>query len=192
MKSLRPKSHQLQSAFAGFTEQAVMGFKLLEEQAGDGWYVNNTLSQADINGVVCYQAASQFVLPDHVSAEKFPRLAALCERAMKIDAFASTVPHSESPVYLFEKDAEPRAPYRQSTLTIGCRLNGDIEGASICAAWAVLASWGATSCFTRRLARRPLSRSISRSPFHLRCALTSEALRAPNYYGRHLETKTAR
>jgi len=92
-ESLRPKSHQLQSAFAGFTEQAVMGFKLLEEQAGDGWYVNNTLSQADIMAVVCYQAASQFVLPDHVSAEKFPRLAALCERAMKIDAFASTVPH---------------------------------------------------------------------------------------------------
>jgi len=51
------------------------------------------LSQADIMAVVCYQAASQFVLPDHVSAEKFPRLQPLSERAMKIDAFASTVPH---------------------------------------------------------------------------------------------------
>jgi hypothetical protein len=33
------------------------------------------------------------VHPDHVNAKNFPRLAALSERAMKIDAFASTVPH---------------------------------------------------------------------------------------------------
>ena len=91
-ESLRPESHQLQSVFAGAAEQAIVGFKLLEEQAGDSWYVNNTLSQADITAVVCYQAASQFVLPEHVNAVNFPRLAALSERAMKIDAFASTVP----------------------------------------------------------------------------------------------------
>ena len=91
-ESLRPESHQLQSVFAGSAEQAIIGFKLLEEQAGDGWYVDNTLSQADISAVVCYQAGSQFVLPEHVTAANFPRLAALSERAMKIDAFASTVP----------------------------------------------------------------------------------------------------
>jgi glutathione S-transferase len=55
--------------------------------------VNDTLGLADIMAVVCHQAASQFVLPDHVNAKNFPRLAALSERAMKIDAFASTVPH---------------------------------------------------------------------------------------------------
>jgi len=92
-ESQRPKSHQLQSAFEGLAEQAIIGLKLLEAQTGDGWYVNNTLSQADIIAVVCYQASAGFVLPDHVNAKSFPRLAALSERAMKLDAFASTVPH---------------------------------------------------------------------------------------------------
>ena len=92
-ESLRPQTHQLQSAFERFAEQAIIGFTLLEAEAGVGWFVNDTLSQADIMAVVCYQAASMFVLPAHVTAEKFPRLAALTARAMKIEAFASTVPH---------------------------------------------------------------------------------------------------
>ena len=91
-ESLRPKSHQLQSVFEGAAEQAIIGFELLEAQAGEGWYVNDTLSHADIVVVVCYQAAARFVLPDHVNAQNFPRLTALAERAMKIDAFVSTVP----------------------------------------------------------------------------------------------------
>ncbi|MEH2566198.1 glutathione S-transferase family protein [Bradyrhizobium sp. AZCC 2289] len=92
-ESLRPKSHQLQSVFEGLAEQAIIGLKLPEAQTKDGWLVDNKLSQADIMAVVCYQASAGFVLPDHVNAKNFPRLAALCERAMKIDAFASTVPH---------------------------------------------------------------------------------------------------
>lgn len=92
-ESLRPQSHQLQSVFEGLAEQAIIGFKLLEAEIEDGWLVDDTLSQADIMTVVCYQGASMFVLPDHVTAKNFPRLAALTERAMKIHAFASTVPH---------------------------------------------------------------------------------------------------
>ena len=57
-ESLRPENYRLQSAIEGFAEQAVIGFKMLEEEAGDGWYVNDTLSQADIMAVVCYQGAS--------------------------------------------------------------------------------------------------------------------------------------
>ena len=91
-ETLRPKEHQLQSVFEGLAEQAIIGLTLLEQETGDGWYVNDTLGQADIMAVVCYQAAAGFVLPDHVNATTFPRLAALSERAMKIDAFASTVP----------------------------------------------------------------------------------------------------
>ena len=90
-ESLRPKSHQLKSVFEGAAEQAIIGLQQLEAAAGDGWYVNNTLGQADILTVVCYQVASA-VLPDHVNTKNFPRLAALTERAMKIDAFASTTP----------------------------------------------------------------------------------------------------
>ena len=78
--------------FEGSAKQAIIGLKLLKAQTGDGWYVNNTLSQADIMAVVCYQGASMLVLREHVTAKNFPHLAALTERAMKIEAFASTVP----------------------------------------------------------------------------------------------------
>jgi glutathione S-transferase len=92
-ESLRPENYRLQSAIEGFAEQAVIGLKLLEKEAGDGWLVNDMLGQADIMTVVCYQGASLLVLPDVVTPEAFPRLAALADRAMKIDAFASTLPH---------------------------------------------------------------------------------------------------
>lgn len=92
-ESLRPETYRLQSAIEGFAEQAIIGLKLLEAEAADGWLVNDKLSQADIMAVVCYQGASMLVLRDHVTAKDFPRLAALTGRAMKIEAFASTVPH---------------------------------------------------------------------------------------------------
>jgi glutathione S-transferase len=92
-ESQRPANYRLQSAIEGLAEQAIIGLKLLEAEARDGWLVNDRLSQADIMAVVCYQGASMFILPDHVNAKNFLRLAALTERAMKIDAFASTVPH---------------------------------------------------------------------------------------------------
>lgn len=91
-ESMRPENYRLKSAIEGFAEQAIIGLKLLEAQAGDGWLVNDELSQADIMAVVCYQGASMVVLPDYVNTKSFPRLAALSERAMKIDAFATTVP----------------------------------------------------------------------------------------------------
>ena len=91
-ESLRPENYRLQAALEGFAEQAIIGLKLLEAEVGDGWLVNDKLSQADIMAVVCYQGASMLVLRDHVTAKDFPRLAALTVRAMKIEAFASTVP----------------------------------------------------------------------------------------------------
>jgi glutathione S-transferase len=92
-ESMRPEGYRLKSAIEGFAEQAIIGLKLLEAQTGHGWLVNDTLSQADIMAVVCYQGASMLVLPEQVTARSFPRLAALTERAMKIEAFAATVPH---------------------------------------------------------------------------------------------------
>ncbi|HLZ82430.1 MAG TPA: glutathione S-transferase N-terminal domain-containing protein [Caulobacteraceae bacterium] len=92
-ESLRPEDYRLQSAIEGLAEQAVIGFNLLEAQTGDGWLVDDTLGQADIIAVVCYHGASILVLRDVVTPKAFPRLAALADRAMKIDAFASTVPH---------------------------------------------------------------------------------------------------
>jgi glutathione S-transferase len=92
-ESIRPKSYQLQSVFEGLAEQAIIGLKLLEEETGEGWLVNGTFGQADIMAAICYQGGALLVLPDQVNAKNFPRLAALTGRAMKIDAFASTVPH---------------------------------------------------------------------------------------------------
>ena len=91
-ESLRAENYRLQSALEGFAEQAIIGLKLLEAETGHGWLVNDKLSQADIMAVVCYQGASMLVLPEQVNARNFPRLAALTERAMKIDAFGSTAP----------------------------------------------------------------------------------------------------
>jgi glutathione S-transferase len=91
-ETLRPKEHQLQSVFEGLAEQAIIGLHLLEAQTGESWLVDNKLSQADIMTVISYQGASMLVLPDYVTPENFPRLAALSGRAMEIDAFASTVP----------------------------------------------------------------------------------------------------
>jgi hypothetical protein len=42
---------------------------------------------------ICYHGGALLVLPDHVNAKNFPRLAALTECAIKIDAFASVAPH---------------------------------------------------------------------------------------------------
>jgi glutathione S-transferase len=92
-ENLRPENCRLQSAIEGLAEQAMIGLKLLEAETGNGWLVNDELGQADIMTVVCYQGASKLVLPDDVNAKSFPRLAALTERAMRIEAFASTVPH---------------------------------------------------------------------------------------------------
>ena len=92
-ESLRPENYRLKAAIDGFAEQATIGLQLLEAETGEGWLVNDKLSQADIIAVVCYQGASMIVLRGHITARNFPRLAALTERAMKIEAFASTVPH---------------------------------------------------------------------------------------------------
>ena len=42
---------------------------------------------------ICYPGGTVLVLPDHVNAKNFPRLAALTGRAMKIDALAFPVTH---------------------------------------------------------------------------------------------------
>ena len=40
-ETLRPENYRLQSAIEGFAEQAIIGLKLLEAAAGDGWYVTS-------------------------------------------------------------------------------------------------------------------------------------------------------
>ena len=55
--------------------------------------MNYKFSQADTMTAICYPGGTLLVLPDHVNAKNFPRLAALTGRAMKIDAFAFTLTH---------------------------------------------------------------------------------------------------
>jgi glutathione S-transferase len=54
--------------------------------------VNDKLRQTDIMTAIYYPGRALLVLPDHVNAKNFPRLAALTQRAMKIDAFAFAAP----------------------------------------------------------------------------------------------------
>jgi glutathione S-transferase len=65
--------------FEGLAEQAITGLTLLEKETGDGWLVNDKFSQADIMTAICYQGGALLVLPDHVNAKNFPRLAAFTE-----------------------------------------------------------------------------------------------------------------
>jgi glutathione S-transferase len=55
--------------------------------------VNDKFSQTDTMTAIGYTGGTLLVLPDHVNAKNFPRLAALTGRAMKTDAFAFTVTH---------------------------------------------------------------------------------------------------
>ncbi|WP_322003786.1 glutathione S-transferase family protein [Paraburkholderia tropica] len=91
-ESLRAPEHRDQGLTDGWIKQVLTGFTMLEAATGDGWLVDGKLSQADIFVVIVYQGASLGVLPDHVDAQRFPRLAALTERAMQLPAFAETNP----------------------------------------------------------------------------------------------------
>jgi hypothetical protein len=72
------------------TEQAIIGLTLLEKGRR---LVNYKFSQADTMTAICYPGGTLLVLPNHVNAKNFPRLAPLTGRAMKIDAFAFTLTH---------------------------------------------------------------------------------------------------
>jgi glutathione S-transferase len=91
-ESLRPAEHQIASIVESLRGQALAGFRMLEERAGNGWLVGDTLSQADVMVVITYQSASAALMPDIVHADAFPKLAALAARAMEIEAFDSTFP----------------------------------------------------------------------------------------------------
>ena len=53
--------------------------------------MTDTVGHADVMKVVAYQTAC-FTVADKISASKFPKLDALTQRALRIDAFASTLP----------------------------------------------------------------------------------------------------
>jgi hypothetical protein len=55
-------------------------------------HLHQIVNLASDGGPARFEGASMLVLPDHVTAKNFPHLAALTARAMKIEAFASTVP----------------------------------------------------------------------------------------------------
>src|SRR5258708_27899883 len=81
-ESLRPKSHQLQSAFEGLAEQAIIGLNLLEAETGDRWLVDNKFTQADIMTGICDQGAAMLVLSGHINTNNFPLLPARTHRAL--------------------------------------------------------------------------------------------------------------
>ena len=91
LESMRPPSLRVHEISDEFMEQALTGLGLIEQEAGEGWLVANRLGHADVMTVVSYQTA-QFVMPEKVTASDLPKLDALTQRAMRIDAFSSTAP----------------------------------------------------------------------------------------------------
>src|ERR1700761_4954152 len=55
-ETLRPPEHQIASIVDGLREQALAGFRMIEERAGDGWLVGGALSQADVMVVITWQS----------------------------------------------------------------------------------------------------------------------------------------
>lgn len=90
-ESLRPEEARMDELVEGWIQQGLTGLTMLEEHAGDSWMVGGALSQADVFVVVSYQGAAG-ALPDRVNGDAYPRLAALAGRAMRLPAFADTLP----------------------------------------------------------------------------------------------------
>ena len=91
-ETLRPKEHQLQSAFEGLRRTSDHRVKIARSTDRRRLVCERHARPGRHHGRGLISGVCGLILPDHVNAKNFPRLAALSERAMKIDAFVSTVP----------------------------------------------------------------------------------------------------
>ncbi len=90
----RPKEKVEESWIAHNRERALGGFQYLDglaAEAGAGWLVGESLSQADISAV-CGFSFARLAHPPMKIAEACPALAALAERCEATEAFSSTFP----------------------------------------------------------------------------------------------------
>ena len=90
----RPKEKVEESWIAHNRERALGGLQYLDglaAEAGDGWLVGDSLSQADISAV-CGFTFARFAHPPMKVAEACPALAGLAERCEATEAFGSTFP----------------------------------------------------------------------------------------------------
>ena len=90
----RPKEKVEESWIAHNRERALGGMQYLDglaAEAGDGWLVGDSLSQADISAV-CGFTFARLTHPPMKVAEACPALAAFVKRCEAIEAFSSTFP----------------------------------------------------------------------------------------------------
>jgi glutathione S-transferase len=91
---LRPEPLRLAHLLAGYQEQMLIGFGVLNTASAQPWFLGPHLSQADIMAVIAFQSAA-VVMPRAVHRETFPQLDALAQRAMQLEAFSSTLPNPD-------------------------------------------------------------------------------------------------
>ena len=90
----RPKEKVEESWIAHNRDRALGGLQYLDglaAEAGDGWLVGDSLSQADISAVCAFTFA-RLAHPPMKVAESCPALASLVERCEAMEAFSSTFP----------------------------------------------------------------------------------------------------
>jgi len=91
----RPKEKVEESWIAHNRDRALGGFRYLDTlaaEAGDGWLVGDSLSQADISAV-CGFTFARIAHPPMNIAEACPALAAFAGRCEAMEAFRSTHPN---------------------------------------------------------------------------------------------------
>ncbi|CAB3772774.1 glutathione S-transferase family protein [Paraburkholderia humisilvae] len=88
---LRPEAYRLPHLQAGYEEQMLIGFDVLNAARAEPWFLGSSISQADVMTVVAFQSAA-VAMPRTVNSDAFPRLAALAQRAMQMPAFSLTLP----------------------------------------------------------------------------------------------------
>lgn len=91
---LRPVELRIADIQAGYEEQLLIGFGVLDRAERMPWLLGEKISQADVMTVVAYQSAC-VVMPASVNAARFPGLAALSDAAMSLSAFNQTLPTAE-------------------------------------------------------------------------------------------------
>lgn len=73
-----------------YLQQALAGFRMIEDKANGHWLQGDALSHADVMAVVAFQAALDHPLFQDVSADHFPHLGRVASNAMALPAFSET------------------------------------------------------------------------------------------------------
>ena len=82
----RPAGFAWPDWIARLSQQLIAAYRQLEQEIGDGWIIDDQVSQADITVAVAW-GFTQLTAGDVVDAKDYPQVAALAERAEALPEF---------------------------------------------------------------------------------------------------------